>query len=555
MQTKDEAFQKIVDYHELSKHGYHRLAPNLGYMDWENQPDPFRRYEGAESVPLKHFEHLVGRSFDDTLIDGHVPSEDLNFESVSQLFYDSLALSAWKSYRGSKWALRVNPSSGNLHPTEGYLISGPVDGLFEEPSISHYLSKTHSLEKRATFPIVVWESLKEGFPEQTIFIGLSSIYWREAWKYGERAFRYCNHDIGHAIGAISIACAELGWVARLIENVGRDYLQTLFGLNQKGHPEEIEDADCIIAVYKKGYEAAHNLKNVDNIQQFFSEINWSGEPNTLSKDHFHWGALHEVALQTKKPNLREGPAYLFSEKLDIPIKRDQIPLRKILRQRRSAVAMDGKTSISKETFYQILLRIHPRLLHPFETLPWEPHVNLGLFVHRVKGLDPGIYFLFRNPTHFEKFVAPTREKYLWEKPSNCPSHLDFYLLQKADVLDTAMSVSCRQDIASDGCFSLGMLTHFEDPIKRWGAWFYPRLYWECGFVGQVLYLLAEKYGIRSTGIGCFFDDPVHEIFGISNHEFQTLYHFTFGGAVVDDRLTTLPPYENKVSQFEVDNLI
>ena len=55
---------------------------------------------------------------------------------------------------------------------------------------------------------------------QIIRRGLSSIYWREAWKYGERAFRYCHHDIGHAICSISIAAAELGWQARLIENVG-----------------------------------------------------------------------------------------------------------------------------------------------------------------------------------------------------------------------------------------------------------------------------------------------------------------------------------------------
>ncbi len=61
-------------------------------------------------------------------------------------------------------------------------------------------------------------------------------------------------------------------------------------------------------------------------------------------------------------------------------------------------------------------------------------------------------------------------------------------------------------------------------------------------VGQVLYLEAEEAGIRSTGIGCYFDDPVHEVFGISSRDWQSFYHFTVGGPVEDRRLTTLPPY-------------
>ena len=35
---------------------------------------------------------------------------------------------------------------------------------------------------------------------------------------------------------------------------------------------------------------------------------------------------------------------------------------------------------------------------------------------------------------------------------------------------------------------------------------YRRLFWECGLIGQVLYLEAEAAGVRGTGIGCFYDD-------------------------------------------------
>ncbi|MCS5620706.1 MAG: hypothetical protein NZ656_02005, partial [Nitrospinaceae bacterium] len=74
---------------------------------------------------------------------------------------------------------------------------------------------SHGLEIRATLPIEKWTKMLAGLPPDTIFIGLSSIYWREAWKYGMRAFRYCHHDLGHALAAINIACAGLGWQAVL----------------------------------------------------------------------------------------------------------------------------------------------------------------------------------------------------------------------------------------------------------------------------------------------------------------------------------------------------
>ena len=87
-----------------------------------------------------------------------------------------------------------------------------------------------------------------------------------------------------------------------------------------------------------------------------------------------------------------------------------------------------------------------------------------------------------------------------------------------------------------------MIADYADSLLAHGPAFYRNLFWEAGLVGQVLYLEAEESGIRSTGIGCYFDDPVHELFGISSHSWQSFYHFTVGGPVEDSRLTTLPAY-------------
>jgi hypothetical protein len=68
------------------------------------------------------------------------------------------------------------------------------------------------------------------------------------------------------------------------------------------------------------------------------------------------------------------------------------------------------------------------------------------------------------------------------------------------------------------------------------------LFWEAGVIGQVLYLEAEAANARSTGIGCFFDDAVHDVLGLTDNQFQSLYHFTVGISVEDHRLQSSPAY-------------
>ena len=87
-----------------------------------------------------------------------------------------------------------------------------------------------------------------------------------------------------------------------------------------------------------------------------------------------------------------------------------------------------------------------------------------------------------------------------------------------------------------------MLARFDAALREHGDWFYRRLFWECGLIGQVLYLEAEAAGGRATGIGCFYDDPVHEALGLSGTEWQSLYHFSMGVPVDDGRLTSEPGY-------------
>lgn len=224
----------------------------------------------------------------------------------------------------------------------------------------------------------------------------------------------------------------------------------------------------------------------------------------------------------------------------------------IIHQRRSLLGCDGVTSIPAPRFYRMLERVMPRVELdvaqrpvPWDAIPWAPSIHFGLFVHRVDGIEPGLYVLARDPAKKGKLKECMHAHFAWQAPPGCPESLPLYLLERGDARQLAAQVSCRQDIAGDGAFSLGMLAEYQARLAAHGASFYRRLFWEAGVIGQVLYLEAEAAGVRATGIGCFFDDPVHQVFGFGDLAFQSLYHFAVGGYMEDPRLTTLPPYERE----------
>jgi nitroreductase len=418
--------------------------------------------------------------------------------------------------------------------------------------VAHYAPREHALEVRAEFTPATWQALTHDLPVDVILVGLSSIHWREAWKYGERAFRYCQHDVGHAIAAISLAAAGLGWHVSLLEEVGTEQLARLLSISDP-QGVEAEHPDCLLAVYPQG-QCCPNLGLAEQPLADLAKVPWHGQPNQLSPGTVRWSIIDEVANATEKPTtkaLYERAHDLMPDQPDpiaTPRRSEEgstrsLSLRRIIRQRRSAVAMDSRGRISRDAFYQILLKTlaGPKRI-PFNTLPWRPLAHLALFVHRVEDLEPGLYLLVREPAQREALQGAMKDGFAWDKPASCPTGLELYRLAVGDVQAVARQLSCQQAIASEGCFSLGMITQFEEPLERFGPWFYRRLFWECGMIGQVLYLEAEAAGLRGTGIGCFFDDGVHQLLGLETAEYQSLYHFTIGHPIEDTRLTTLPAY-------------
>jgi len=533
-----------MGYHERTKHHEHRLAASLGYLDWDNQPDPFRAWEGAESIALPHPDPEATMSYGELFGAPARTPDALDLPALGRLCGLSLALSAWKSYRGARWSLRVNPSSGNLHPTEVYLILPALPELDGAPGVYHYAPRRHALERRARASPRAWERLGTDAGPPRLLVGIASIPWREAWKYGERAWRYCQHDVGHALGALRLAAAICGWRLRVLEGVDAATQAHLLGLDRTDELREHEDEVPDLLAWV-GADVDGPAPDAATARAALEGARWSGRANALSEDHHPWDVVDVVEQATLAPARAAsgggGPPAPPPARGGAPALRpgDEVPAGRIVRRRRSAVAMDGTTRLPRARVLSMLARLLPdRVVSPWDALPWPVRTHLFVFVHRVDDLAPGLYALVRHgePERVRPHVRPDA---LWTPVED---DLPFFLLREGDARALAARVSCGQDIAGDGAFSLGMVCELHAALAERGAHAYRELFWETGLVGQVLYLEAEAAGVRSTGIGCFFDDSVHAVLGVDDASLQSLYHFTVGGAVEDERLTTEPGY-------------
>jgi SagB-type dehydrogenase family enzyme len=534
----DSISQEIIRYHEETKHHYDRYARSSGYMDWENQPNPFRFYEDTKSFGLPFLKKDPSAQYADLYRRDNNSPQGFSIANIAGFLELSLGLSAWKAAGKSQWSLRINPSSGNLHPTEAHLILPRVDGL--DDGIYHYNPLLHALEQRAVIDATIGEDMASHFGCPGFIIGFSSIFWRESWKYGERAFRYCNHDIGHALAAVSLSANLFGWKISYLSQHSNQEMGTMLGFDKtRFDPLEEEHPDLMCWVH---HHSAPDIPRrlPETILSAFRDVSFKGRPNRLSKQPVNWEIIYKTADLTRRPVTAErhvqwaDPSRFREEAIGRAAAN-------IIRQRRSATAFDRTGSMTREQFLSILDKTLPRNnVAPFDVNLGDPALHLLIFVHRVEGLAPGLYFFIRKNKALDPIQNLTRSKFLWDPIEKA---FPLFLLEEGRFQEQAIMVSCHQEIAGHSAFSLGMIAEFKEPVTS-NPFAYRQLFWESGMIGQVLYLAAEAHGLRGTGIGCFFDDAVHEILGLADNRYQSLYHFTIGKPIEDSRLTTFPPYHH-----------
>ena len=486
------------EYHESTKHTVESLRRTQRLLDWANMPDPFRHYEGAPlldlladppslGIPALHV--LKGGIGTTTAKDGST--------YLSQLLFYSAAVSASKRVpsTGYKYALRVNPSSGNLHPTEFHFSTRGLedwpDGLY------HYRPSSHTVEQRAIGDFVT-NLMDIGAP--IVFV-LTSIAWREAWKYGERAYRYCLHDMGHAWQALALTARAIGCETFAIGHFPDDEVAQFLRLNEDEWP--------MLIVGLRG-------ASIPVTQPHARETVWfQGRANRLSQECVVYPSIDSIHAATKLDrqctDIREAePASDGSGEVKLPTSASATrSFGEVARTRRSALDFRGGTlSMSLGQLSAILDAAARPFFGDFARTRF---IQLYLYVHRVDELEPGVY-------------------------RHWPENGELEMIQSGDQRVAAVGLSLGQDLAGNSCAAFSMIADIDRSVHAHGDRGYRYVHFEAGAIGQRLYVAAEALGVRATGIGAFFDDAVHRYLKLESDERQVVYHFAIGYPVPDPRL-------------------
>ena len=553
-----DAAATVLDYHRRTRHRFDAYALGPSALDWDAQPAPFRHFDGAPSIALplvadgkqhRALAPLLNRPFG-----APAPfAAAIGLSAIGALLNLALGITAWKTLGPDRWAVRANPSSGNLHPIEAYVIAVGIGDLAD--GIYHYDPLQHTLSQRAKFGS---HSLAQG----SLFVGLTSVMWRETWKYGERAFRYCALDCGHAMSALAYAAKVLNWSVCERRDITSESLAALLGIDRAldfpGRPAtEREEAEVLLQF---GCSGARLPGTAQQLMDAVAESQWFGRASAIDRfPMFRWPIVEHVAEATRRsepqpPQSLDWLAPITAGRVDERACSD------VILQRRSALRFDTTYRMPWHSFRALLGGLLP-----------EGHgsrITLVFFVQRVDGLLPGIYFLPRGDLQRVQFFSALHDAVGSSHVADLPG---LYPLVKTIVDVQAFkrllrSLHCHQDIASGACFAVGMLAPLDAAVTADPA-SYRDLLREAGAIGQSLYLHAEVLGLRGTGVGCYFDEPVldtlelnfnsrdlnaHEINAreINSRDaagsgYQSLYHFTIGLPLPDPRMATAPPYPER----------
>ncbi|MBN8730723.1 MAG: SagB/ThcOx family dehydrogenase [Acidobacteria bacterium] len=487
-------------YHEATKHTVERLTAERRELDWAHMPAPFRHYEGVPLVDLPAEMGALGAE-----------GERGGAEFLSRLFYYSAAVSATKiTQSGTRYALRVNPSSGNLHPTEFHFATR---GLGEWPDgLYHYRASSHEAERRAAgghwVKAVLEAALAPWSREARVVLVLNSIFWREAWKYRDRAYRYCCLDVGHAWEALRRAALEMGCEAHAYGHFLDDKLRRV--LNAEGDEQPM----LIVALMGDGVSG----------QGVNAEAAWwGGEANILSAETVAYPQIQGVHRATSlsesiAPVPQAAPGEDWAGGVRLPgAEKGGERYATVARRRRSALDFQPHAEAMPLAVLSAILSGAVEghgcdFEGDLSGMPSSRFVTLYLYVHSVAGLERGVY-RYSPGTH------------------------SLRLMLAGDHRVAAAGLSLGQQLAGNCAVAFSLVADLERAAAAHGERAYRYVHFEAGAVGQRLYVGAERFGWQGTGIGAFYDDAVHHYLGLKPEQGQVVYHFALGRAVPDPRLS------------------
>jgi SagB-type dehydrogenase family enzyme len=493
---KNREINAAWNYHNGTKHSYQSIRTNPHYLDWENQPIPFKIYSKLEPMPLRHALSSSEMPALSAIAAVDTPSARAVFPT-SQVLAEILFLCAGvtkrRSYPGGEMLFRAAACTGALYHIDLYLVCGDLDHI--EAGVYHFAPHDFALRRmrpgdyRGVLARATGEEACVACAPCTLIC--ASTYWRNAWKYQARAYRHCYWDSGTILANLLAAAASRYVPATIVIGFVDAEVNQLLGLD----PQR-EAALSLVALGRAsagpiGTPPQSEALSLETVPLSKQEVEYPAitamhEASSLQDDQEvrAWRKGQEAeGERIEKEGKQEKRVFSLQ-----PLKEGEIPQESIEATilRRGSTREFARDSISFTELSTMLDRATRGLPADFPSPAAPPLNDVYLIVHAVDGLVPGAYY-FRN-----------RERTL-------------ALLKEGNFRREAGYLGLGQEIPADCSVNVYFLTDLARVLARFGNRGYRAAQLEAGITGGKLYLAAYAQRLGASGL-TFFDDEVTEFF-------------------------------------------
>jgi SagB-type dehydrogenase family enzyme len=488
--TDNRNLESAWTYHDATKHSYVSIRSNLHFMDWSNQPLPFKIYPTLEPVRLPAEVRQSGVAAL-SAISERVPEHTNampDLEAVAQLLYLSAGITRKRSYSGGELYFRAAACTGALYEVELYLVCGDLANL--EAGVYHFAPAEFGLRRlrAGDYRRVLFEATggEPAIARAPLTIICTCTYWRNAWKYQARTYRHFGWDNGTLLANLLAVATALGLPARVVSGFVDADVNRLLDVD----PQR-EVACSLIAL---GYSAALPPEASEKISPLHLET------VPLSQREVDYPLMREMHAASSLDSAKEveawrghtptrnvpppaGPIVSLASLSDAEMPRD--PIEQVI-QRRGSSRKFARSPITLSQLSTMLDRATRGVPADFLDPPGVQLNDLYLIVHAVEGLPSGAYVFHRERGVFE-------------------------CLKQGNFRADAGYLGLEQELPADAAVDIFFLADLRPILQRFGNRGYRAVQLEAGILGGKLYLTAYAQRLGATGL-TFFDDDVTRFF-------------------------------------------
>lgn len=492
--------QAAWEYHNATKHSYQSIRTDPHFLDWDNQPIPFKLYPKLEPIRLP--EHLSSSGVAALWAVSARGAVDLKksfpaTETVAEIFYLSAGVTKRNRYPGGEILFRAAACTGALYHVDLYLVCGELPGL--NAGVYHFGPQDFALRRLREGdyrPVIARASGGEpAVSNAPAIVVCASTYWRNSWKYQARAYRHCFWDNGTILANFLAAASARQLSARVVVGFVDGEIGRLLGLDagregalslvplghlsvsNSGPSPEVEPLALETLPLSKSevdYPAIRSMHSASSLDSAEEVVAWrqKGSTSIVDRSGDSWTDS-------------DSKTRLFPIK---PLGDEEVPTETLEEVicRRGSTRQFSRESISFEQLSTMLDRSTRGIAADFGGAEGPELNDLYLIVNAVEGLPPGAYVFNRDRMALD-------------------------LLKEGDFRREAGYLGLGQEIPADASVDIFFLADLHRIFERWGNRGYRAAQLEASIMGGKLYLAAYAQRLGASGL-TFFDDDVAEFF-------------------------------------------